>query len=103
MHIPILRDDAIRIFFRRGVTMWILVRLLFLAVTFGSPNVVPPPVGVVLLAALLSVSDWRGRTERAFWRNYGVGLRLMITVALAAGVFAEILLAFAVRYGLPHR
>jgi hypothetical protein len=103
MNVPILRDDAIRIFFFRGLTMWILVRMVFVAATFGSPNAAPPPIGVVLVAALLSVSEWRGRTERAFWRNYGVGLRLMVTVALTAGVLAEILLAFVLRYGIPHR
>jgi hypothetical protein len=101
MNIPILRDDATRILLRRAAVMWLLVRLVFLAVGRGAA--VPHPAPVILLAAFLSVAEWRRRSETAFWRNLGVGVRPMIVIAIAAAMTGELLLHIILRYVLPHR
>lgn len=103
----ILRDDAIRILMPRAAVMWLLVRLAFLAVAVVAPTgptdaFAPPPAGIVLLAAFLSVAEWRRRSESAFWRNFGVSLHSMAAIALAAAVVGEILLYTVVRYVIPH-
>ena len=108
MKFPVLRDDATRILFGRAATMWILVRLAFFALTLVPPGVgdgspAPHPAGVIALSALLSVAEWRRRTESAFWRNFGVSLKHMVFVALAAAAAGELLLSVVVRYVVSHR
>jgi hypothetical protein len=104
MNIPILRDDATRMLLGRAMIMWLLVRLMFLAIAGagGEVKAVPHPVGVILLAALLSTAEWRRKRELAFWRNLGVGLRRMIAIAITAAVAGELILSIGLRYVVSH-
>lgn len=87
--------------------MWLLVRLLFFAVTLVPPGVgdggaTPHPMGVIFLATLLSVAEWRRRSESAFWRNFGVSLQQMTGIALTASAACEILLYIVTEHVIPH-
>jgi hypothetical protein len=102
----ILRDDAIRILLPRAAIMWLLVRLVFIAVTRVPPGVgdgsaTPPPAGVILVAAFLSVAEWRRRGESAFWRNFGVSILQMIGIALTAAAACELLLYLVTEHAFP--
>ena len=102
MPATMLRDDATRMLLIRAATMWLLVRLVFLAIGVANSAVVPmSPLAVAGLTTLLCIGEWRRRREGAFWRNLGVGVRTMIAIALSAAMIGELSLIL-LRSVIPH-
>jgi hypothetical protein len=93
-----LPGAALRALLLRAVVLWILVRLLVVAVGAlmegGGPSL-NSPLGVILICCALGLVDIRRRHERVLWANLGISLVAAGTVFASIATIGETALLFA--------
>jgi hypothetical protein len=93
---PLTRDAAMGALLRRAFALWVLVRLVFGALSVAAQaagsSVSPNVAGLVLACGLVGMIDIRRRGERVFWANLGVSPQFLFAVYCAAALPGEIAL-----------
>lgn len=90
---------------RRGVAMWIVVRIAFFMAGASAARLLGPPtvhlafgtvVGLLALCALLGVLDVFRRRERMLFANLGVSLPQFVLLLLIPAALGELAIALVI-------